>query len=247
MKLLDNPHLLLISSLLSECKKLCRLNVRVESYSCKMAGQDKKLYKHLLGKPGDLEALAPFPVDNHVSRSYSEDFAPSSYNGNSLDESEGVLCASISLRTLHYLKATLTEAFSPDYDFSSTKSSEFSREPSCDFVTRIINSQLFSVLGEDYTPLSQQLWTSLSNEIQPEDCDIYSYNPDLESDPFGEDGILWSFNYFFYNKKMKRLVFFMCRAISYSVFDEDDDDGRIYSTPDKAFLCQEEDMDMEDD
>lgn len=43
----------------------------------------------------------------------------------------------------------------------------------------------------------------------------HSYNPDLDSDPFGEDGSLWSFNYFFYNKKLKRIVFFTCRSIRY--------------------------------
>lgn len=42
---------------------------------------------------------------------------------------------------------------------------------------------------------------------------VDSYNPDLTSDPFSEDGTLWSFNYFFYNKKLKRVVFFTCRAI----------------------------------
>lgn len=40
-----------------------------------------------------------------------------------------------------------------------------------------------------------------------------SYNPDLDSDPFGEEGSLWSFNYFFYNKKLKRIVFFTCRSV----------------------------------
>lgn len=42
---------------------------------------------------------------------------------------------------------------------------------------------------------------------------ILSYNPDLDSDPFGEEGSLWSFNYFFYNKKLKRIVFFTCRSV----------------------------------
>lgn len=42
-----------------------------------------------------------------------------------------------------------------------------------------------------------------------------SYNPDLDSDPFGEDGSLWSFNYFFYNKRLKRIVFFSCRSIRF--------------------------------
>ena len=43
---------------------------------------------------------------------------------------------------------------------------------------------------------------------------LSSYNPDLASDPFGEDGCLWSFNYFFYNRKKKRVVLFTCRALS---------------------------------
>lgn len=41
----------------------------------------------------------------------------------------------------------------------------------------------------------------------------YSYNPDLISDSFSEDGTLWSFNYFFYNSKLKRVVFFTYRAL----------------------------------
>lgn len=47
---------------------------------------------------------------------------------------------------------------------------------------------------------------------------LSSYNPDLDSDPFGEDGSLWSFNYFFYNKRLKRIVFFSCRSISGSTY-----------------------------
>lgn len=42
---------------------------------------------------------------------------------------------------------------------------------------------------------------------------VCSYNPDLDSDPFGEEGSLWSFNYLFYNKKLKRIVFFTCRSV----------------------------------
>lgn len=43
---------------------------------------------------------------------------------------------------------------------------------------------------------------------------IISYNPDFNSDPYGEEGILWSFNYFFYNKKLKRIVFFTSRSFT---------------------------------
>jgi len=33
-----------------------------------------------------------------------------------------------------------------------------------------------------------------------------------QGDPFHEDGVLWSFNYFFFNAKLKRIMFFTCMA-----------------------------------
>lgn len=76
-----------------------------------------------------------------------------------------------------------------------------------------IDSNLSAVAIDQYKSLRIPLWTTIDDEIQLADCDIYSYNPDLSSDPFGEPGCLWSFNYFFYNKKLKRIVFFTCRAV----------------------------------
>jgi hypothetical protein len=43
---------------------------------------------------------------------------------------------------------------------------------------------------------------------------LCSYKSDLESDPFGEKGSVWSFNYFFYNKKLKRILYLSCRGLS---------------------------------
>ena len=37
---------------------------------------------------------------------------------------------------------------------------------------------------------------------------------DQTSDPYSEDGCLWSFNYFFYNSRLKRIVFFTLRSVS---------------------------------
>lgn len=65
-------------------------------------------------------------------------------------------------------------------------------------------------------------------------CYGCSYNPDLDSDPYGEEGSLWSFNYFFYNKKMRRILFFTCRATSPSAQPE----GELFEmepTDDTAF------------
>lgn len=80
-------------------------------------------------------------------------------------------------------------------------------------MTNAIDTNLVATAGEQYRLMCPSLWAAIDDEISLENCDIYSYNPDLVSDPFGEDGCLWSFNYFFYNKKLKRIVFFTCRAI----------------------------------
>jgi len=50
--------------------------------------------------------------------------------GQSPGSEAGVLCDTISTKTLFYLISTLNASFYPDYDFSNAKSSEFSREPS---------------------------------------------------------------------------------------------------------------------
>ncbi|KAL8584410.1 hypothetical protein ACOMHN_032030 [Nucella lapillus] len=97
-------------------------------------------------------------------------------------------------------------------------------------VTQAINTQLF---GGQVGRLEDKLWQAVDGEIDLKECQIYSYNPDMSSDPFGEEGCVWSFNYFFYNPKLKRVVFFTCRAKSRSAFgdsgiDMDDSDEMSY-------------------
>lgn len=82
------------------------------------------------------------------------------------------------------------------------------------YVTSNIDSLLSVTATDQYSKTHDKLWVTLNEEIRLPECDIYSYNPDLASDPFGEDGCLWSFNYFFYNRKKKRIVLFTCRALS---------------------------------
>lgn len=92
------------------------------------------------------------------------------------------------------------------------QSHEFSKEPSLQWVMNSVHDNLAALAGEQYQMLRTALWSAVNDEISLNDCDIYSYNPDMTSDPYGEPGCLWSFNYFFYNKKMKRIVFYTCRA-----------------------------------
>lgn len=48
------------------------------------------------------------------------------------------------------------------------------------------------------------------------DCDVYSYRKEgsADVDPFSERSAIWSFTYFFYNRRLKRIVFFSCRSLS---------------------------------
>lgn len=41
----------------------------------------------------------------------------------------------------------------------------------------------------------------------------FSYLPSYSGDPFTEDGCIWSFNYLFHNKILKRFLFFACRGL----------------------------------
>lgn len=209
MKLLESSRFEAINNALTIQNGDVSIFGRIESYSCKMAKNDKQLYKRFISSEqsaNDLQALSP----PQTLLDMSPLFARGSYSGD-----EGVtLCDTISRKTLFYLIATLNSTFEPDYDFSDAKSHEFSKEPSIQMIVNSIDSNLSAVAGEQYTQLKNHLWTTIDDEIQLNDCDIYSYNPDLNSDPFSEPGSLWSFNYFFYNKKMKRIVFYNCRAIN---------------------------------
>ncbi|KAL7302138.1 repressor of RNA polymerase III transcription MAF1 homolog [Trichogramma pretiosum] len=211
MKLLESTRFEAINNALSVTTGECKIIGSIESYSCKMAGDDKQLYKRFNAEQGTspkgLQALSPPQAAFGTS--------PGCLYGQSTSgDEDGPLCDTISRKTLFYLIATLNSAFGPDYDFANAKSHEFSKEPSLQWVTNAIDSNLSATAGDHYRTIRNALWQAIDDEISMAECDIYSYNPDLQSDPYGEDGCIWSFNYFFYNKKMKRIVFFTCRSIN---------------------------------
>ncbi|KAG7224994.1 hypothetical protein INR49_014912 [Caranx melampygus] len=240
MKLLENSSFEALSSRLCVETGESRILGRIESYSCKMAGDDKHMFKQFCqeGEPHVLEALSPPQSTSATSPSQL---------GKSSEDGENPLSDKCCRKTLFYLITTLNESFRPDYDFSAARAHEFSREPSVNWVSassdlpaeqsvsnqcsaeerrgdnlsgislqvaNAVNTSLFSAVGEEFNSLGPELWNAIDQEINLQSCDIYSYNPDLDSDPFGEEGSLWSFNYFFYNKKLKRIVFFTFRSVS---------------------------------
>ena len=148
MKYLENSNLEALSSALTSENGDCKVIARVESYSCRMAGDDKRLFKTLSneGNLKDLTVLSPPQTVMSASpiASFSRSFS-------SADEAENPLNYVCSKKTLYYLVSTLNASFRPDYDFSHAKSDEFSKEPSVTYVAEFINSSLGAVLGERYS------------------------------------------------------------------------------------------------
>jgi len=186
-----------------------------------MTGNDKKLYKYLHThghSPTEMKALSPSESQQQLIYGFSPNSVYASPKQIESAEADG-LGSVISGKMLFTLLSTLNCAF-PDYDFSQAKSEEFSLEPNLSFVVNNVNTNLSTSLGEEFVELSPRLWKAIDDEICLQECQIYSYNPDMETDPFGEEGCLWSFNYLFYNKELKRIVFFKCHGSSISSSDD---------------------------
>ena len=115
-----------------------------------------------------------------------------------------------------------------DYDFSET-------HPDCFQIVRerevmqLVNSYLGEITISRPSFLID-LWQGISDVIRIHDCTIYSYVPQISAQDLPFSGSLWSFNYFFVNKELKRICYFSCigstqvlRSDPYDVCDDDED------------------------
>ncbi|KAG5236844.1 repressor of RNA polymerase III transcription MAF [Salix suchowensis] len=186
----------------------------LEPYSCKHTGTDKKLSLSLenemldyLGKSSDTDSSSP--AEFLLSRS--------------------------SRKTLIYLVLTLYRLY-PDYDFSAVNAHQFFTEESWDSFKQIFDSYMFEaskawIEENEGISLVETLYKALDEVsflrkpkasctkrqccddivvqvVKLSECEIYSYDPDSDADPSLEKGAIWSFNFFFYNRKLKRVVSF---------------------------------------
>ena len=192
----------------------------------KLAGQDKKSF-------GVIET----DVVEELSSS------PNLYSTSPV----GPLTDAHSRKTLIYLILTLNQAY-PDHDFSNLRPNNFSKEVGVPECKEKIDQMLYDV-GKVYDqtrlyggpscsggslPFSDELWKCINSAIELQDVDVYSYAAINDGDPFDGDGSLWNFNYFFYNKKLKRILFFSCaskikrdRSFYEGEDDDDDDDEHV--------------------
>ncbi|XP_020518269.1 repressor of RNA polymerase III transcription MAF1 homolog isoform X2 [Amborella trichopoda] len=164
-------------------------------------------------------------MDKKLSLSLEKEFL------DCLAESPGSFSSSPSLsskdgrKTLIYLVLTLNHMY-PDYDFSAVQAHHFVREDALDNFELKFNSYMLeaarewaSINGE--SSLLESTLRAIDEVINLEECEVYSYYPDFEEDPSLEKGAIWSFYFFFYNKKLKRVVSFRCACLSKLVMDDD--------------------------
>ncbi|XP_057542771.1 uncharacterized protein LOC130821138 isoform X2 [Amaranthus tricolor] len=175
----------------------------LEAYSCKHTGVDKRLSLSLeheildyLGRSSDTDSSSP--ADNLISRT--------------------------SRKTLIYLVLTLYHMY-PDYDFSAVKAHQFLLDESWDSFEQIFDSYMREaskvwVEANGGSSLLEDLYKALDEVVKLSECEIYSYNPDTDADPFLQRGAIWSFNFFFYNRKLKRVVSLRFCCLSNLVADE---------------------------
>jgi len=194
MRQLDIPVLAHLSARLTNADAGDSLiRARIEAYTCNRSGPDKELAEALHKQ---IEELSKSPI-------YRSELSVSPF---------GSLVDSTPRRTFTTLISTLNAAFPVDYDFSGVKPEQFTREQNVHMIVNYINTILSPVLS-DYNDFGAKLWSVLEAEIRIRECEIYSYIPEPDADPFSDDSI-WCFNYFFYNKKMKRVLFFTVKSVS---------------------------------
>eukprot|EP00752_Nemacystus_decipiens_P012322 g10925.t1 len=259
MKFLDEPRLAYWSNFLRSVELGDRLlSVRTDAFSCKKAGDDKRLSKEL---ERQLSASLPARTGPAPSRSSSTPssssttaaaaaggaasgmIAPPASRATSgggfgaagggasaaaaaaataaanaaaasfgTSPSFGVLTDVGVRRTLVDLICTMNASF-PDYDFSGVRPDNFEKEASVSLVRNKVNAALAEISVIHNTIFLESFWADLDEVMKLKDCEVYSYSPDMEGDPFTE-GCLWSFNHFFVNKSLKRVLFLHCTTKS---------------------------------
>lgn len=207
----------------------CQVIGGCDLYTTKAAGSDKKLYRNIENSlESQYESLL------RLSASVSP---PSSDETPAMNLSRsspfGPLSQVSSRRTFAYLIATLN-ASHPDYDFShNLRPADFRRERSLKAVINTIDSTLFNlrpssgmtlqvpsqtsyVRASSAPAASQawgpQMWSMIDKEMTLKDCNVYCWAPPDE--PFeGDEGSIWSLNYFFFNKERKRVCYIYVRGV----------------------------------
>ena len=101
------------------------------------------------------------------------------------------------------------------YTNSDIKPELFSKVPALGLVVNNVANSMLVHFGNSKRSVEEGIWSAIDRVINTKMCDIYTFIPPAELEPDAEEGNLWSFFYFFYNKPDKRIVFFTARGVRY--------------------------------
>ena len=185
----------------------------------KSKNSNRKVYDGLLKRSPTGSILKSTPIRRILPSSVG---LQNSYSKSPL----GDFHHSCTRRLMTDLILTLNASF-PDYDFSTVRSSHFARLPTYTMAVTRTNEKLSEFAAT--TPFKgvkflSKLWKDIDDAIVLQECEVYSYVPpnrDDDDDPLSfltqtlscADTTLvplWSFNFFFVNKSLKRIVLFTC-------------------------------------
>ena len=201
MKFLSVPRLQRLTSLLSHVDLGdVIVHARVEAYSCKPAGDDKRLGKQLERQISSELAHSP-----HLSPSMSP---------------LGPLTDIHTRKLLISLITTMNASF-PDYDFSNLRAEQFDRELSPQTAVTQLNSLFLTALDAQQAGMRDEFWAAVGETVDMSGCELYRYMPSTDSDI--DEGALWSIHYFFFHRKEKKVVFVSASAQSKLHGDELDE------------------------
>lgn len=221
VKLLEEPRLVEVNMMLAGLHTGSSvIEGRLDLYSCKLAGTDKEVSKSL--------------EQSYIDELAALDAGTSPATPSAGTSPIGPLSDSSSRKTLITLILTLNASF-PDYDFSSLRPEDFEREASLETVGNKINRDMTWGIrreaGGGKTPqeeVVQRMWAAMEEVICPAECSIYSYSPDADMDPLSAEGKIWAFNYFFYNKKLKRMLYVSCTNSAEEEETEEQEDADFF-------------------
>lgn len=214
----------------------CHVLGGCDLYTTKASTGDKKLYRAI---EQSLESQYASLLSFSAGLSSSEAASAAGSLNLSRASPFGSFSSNQSRRTYIYLIATLN-ASHPDYDFSHLlRPSDFRREKSLKRVINTLDTTLYNLrprpinnsalradphwstsVSSSVPPPSPgnemwnpRMWRLIDKEMDLQNCSIYCYLP--EEDPYdGEEGAIWSFNYFFFNKDRRRVCYIYLRGLS---------------------------------
>jgi len=233
---------------------------KLEAYSCNKTPQDKKVAQEVEKAISIKKESNPIPIKSSFEEDDYGNIVPVGHDYSRSQDIRTPLNPALSPPCPHDLSIranpfgeskTETQKFIdliallnlsyPDYDFSGLKMEDFSREI---YKQRLMNSINLSLREAFNGEQLNQLWKVVDHIISIVDSEIYMYHPDRNQlDPTGDplslsNGKIWTWNYFFYNKKLKRVLFFTCCARNKSMYyqsdtmsDDDSDYDTLYSNP----------------